>query len=169
MDIIENLKSCSEESINEQYGVKTIPVELARIDIKINEMLDYWIGLSKDDKEIISLYISEDIAWLLMCFGIRMATYSLRLSNQRYFTNGLLAIGMTLGILDIRDIWVVLPLYCDAQKKTGLSFDEILDQDIKFASTLRNFIGRDEENKTLKCMGYVIGYEYDNPTYMRTW
>ena len=110
------------------------------------------------------------MAWHLLRFGIAMATYSLRLSEQRYFTNGLLAISMTLEKMDIRDILVVLPLYCDAQKKTGLSFDEILKQSNAFAATLKSFISRDEKNRSLGCMGYILEVDENNtPTYKRTW
>ena len=90
--------------------------------------------------------------------------------SQRYFTNGLLAISMTIGVLDLRDLLVVLPLYCDVQKKNNLSFDAILKQDYKFTPILRDFINRDEIDKSLKCMGYFLEIDANgNSTYQRAW
>ena len=170
MDIIAELKYVLEASKNNQNTDNSIPAQLSDIDEKINEILDYWTNVNQEERGQILKFITVDIAWFLFCFGIKMATYSLRLSNQRYFTNGLLAIGMTLGILDTRDIWVILPLFCDAQKKTGLSFDEILGQNSDFSSELKDFINRDEKDKTLECMGYILDVdENNNPTYKRTW
>ena len=174
MDIIEDLNYYWEESIKasikEDYGVEIIPIQLSEVDIGVNEVMDSYRCIGKDEQDRLDEYIYEGFAWFLLRFGIRMATYSLRLSDQRYFTNGLCDIGMTQGVLDIRDILVILPLYCDAQKKTGLSFDEALSQNSKFTSTLRDFIGRDERNKTLSCMGYVCEIDENNiPTYQRTW
>jgi len=170
MDIIISLTSVLEELKKSKYIVKSIPVQLLETDKKINEILDYCINTSLYEIAQIHKLITIDMAWLLLGFGIRMATYSLRLSNQKYFTNGLFAISMTLGILDIRDILVVLPLYCDAQKKNKLSFKEILKQNNEFSSILEAFINRDEKDKSLECMGYVIEIdENSNPTYQRIW
>ena len=61
-------------------------------------------------------------------------------------------------------------LYCDVQKKHGLSFDEILRQNNDFSSVLRDFINRNEKDKSLECMGYVLEVdENNNPIYRRTW
>ena len=110
------------------------------------------------------------MAWLLLSFGIRMATYSLRLENQRYFTNGLLAISLTVEVLDKRELLIILPLYFDVQSKTNLSFDEILEKNNEFSFILKNFNNRDEKDKSLECMGYVLDFdENNNPIYQRTW
>jgi len=140
------------------------------VDKIVNEVLNYYISISQDEQDRIHKLITVEMAWLLLCFGIRMATYSLRLSNQKYFTNGLFAIGMTLGILDRRELLLILPLYYDAQKKNGLSFDEILKQKNEFASMLEDFFKRNEKDKTLECMGYDLKVdENNNPIYLRIW
>ena len=140
------------------------------MDKIVNEVLNYYISISQDEQDRIHKLITVEMAWLLLCFGIRMATYSLRLSNQKYFTNGLFAIGMTLGILDRRELLLILPLYYDAQKKNGLSFDEILKQKNEFASMLEDFFKRNEKDKTLECMGYDLKVdENNNPIYLRIW
>jgi len=170
MDIIKKMECILEDSKNSSYIVKDIPVQLLEIDKIINEILDFCKGLSQGEQDLIYKSVTVEMAWLLICFGIRMATYSLRLSNQRYFTNGLFAISMTLGIVDRRDILLILPLYYDVQKKNGLSFNDILKQNNAFISILKDFLNRDEKDKSLECMGYVLGIdENNNPIYQRTW
>lgn len=114
--------------------------------------------------------ISTDIAWLLLCFAINMATYSLRLSEQKYFSNGLIALGMVLGNLDRREIMVVMPLYYNVSKQKKLSFEKVLNLNDEFAALVKNFLSRNEEDKTLESMGYIlVKDENSNLIYQRTW
>ena len=122
----------------------------------INTILDYYIDINQDERNRIRESITIEMAWLLLCFGIRMATYSLRLSDQKYFTNGLLAISMMVGILGKREILLILPLYYDAQKKNAFSFAGLIKQNSSFTSLLEEFLIRDEIDKSLECMGYVL-------------
>jgi len=170
MDIICKLGAIFAESKVTLYAAMDIPVQLSEIDKKVNEIIDYYACISQDEQDKIHKSVTVEMAWFLLCFGIRMATYSLRLSSQKYFTNGLLAIGATWGILDRRELLIILPLYNDAQKKKGLSFDEILKKQNEFTSVLKEFNNRDENEKTLECMGYTIELDEDNnQTYRRTW
>jgi len=170
MDVIKKLESALEELKNSQYAVIDIPVQLSDMDEKMNEILDYCVGIGQGEQDQIRKSVTVEMAWLLLCFGIRMATYSLRLSSQKYFANGLFALGMTLGVLDRRELLLILPLYCDVQKKNGLSFNEILRQNNDFTPVLKDFINRDEKDKSLECMGYTLEIdENNNPTYQRTW
>jgi hypothetical protein len=170
MDIVEQWESVLEKLQDNQYVVKDVPIQLSEIDREINETFDSFSRIDQDGQSLICQRVTVEMAWLFLCFGIRMATYALRLSSQKYFTNGLLAIGMTLGMLDEREMLVILPLYCDVQKKTGLSFDEVLKRNNAFSSVLKNFMNRDEKDRSLECMGYILEIdENDNPTYQRTW
>jgi hypothetical protein len=69
-----------------------------------------------------------------------MASYSRRLSEQRYFTNGLLALGLASPELDTRDVRLVLSLYWYVHKKNGLSFDDAFNQNDAFAPVLEDCI-----------------------------
>jgi hypothetical protein len=170
MDIREKFIFVLEESRRNQYGVKDIPVCLSKVDQEINEIIDNYTNIDDCARDTIRAVVTVEVAWLLLCFGVRMATYSLRLSNQRYFTNGLLAIGMAFGVLDGRELLVILPLYCDVEKKTKLSFDDLFKQNDDFSVILKNFINRDEKDKSLECMGYILKIDENNgPTYQRTW
>jgi len=170
MDIINRLNHVLEEVKKGQYGVANIPTKLTGLDMEIGEIVDYYTSSNDCVKEYVHKSITEDMSWQLMCYGIRMATFSLRCSCQKHFDNGLSAIGMTLGKLDLRELLIVLPLYCDVQKKNNLSFDKLLDKKDDLSYFLEEFINRDESNKTLECMGYVLEYDENNvPTYRRTW
>ena len=170
MDIINNINFILQKSQAEQYGVKNISIQLSETDEKINTIIDYCKNIKMEEKDKIRKLMTTEMAWLLLCFGIRMATYSLRLSNQDYFINGLIAISMTLGILDQRELLVVLSLYCDVQKKCKLSFDQILKRHDEFSFLLKSFNNREEKDKSIECMGYILALdENDNPTYQKTW
>jgi len=159
------------EKMNDQIDHQRVPVQISKSGLLFLELVDDYMMLSKVDKEEVKIHLTIKMAWYLLSFGVSMATYSLRLSNQKYFTNGLFAVSMTFGLLDIRDILVILPLFCDAQKKNNLSFDEILKQKNDFSLELENFINRDEKDKSLECMGYIIKVDESNNQayYYRTW
>ncbi len=171
MQIVDKLHTVAEEvTSNRQYDVISIPDKLLDIDIRINDIIEEYLQLSKQRKSCVDNAITHEIAWILLSFAIRMATYSLRLSSQRFFTNGLQSLGMSIGVLDVREIWVVLVLYSDVHEKIGLSLETVLHQGSDFSSLLRDFIGRNKQEKSLSSMGYVIHIdENNNPTYIRTW
>ena len=49
--------------------------------------------ISNEERILMHNNISIDVAWSLLSISENMATYSFRLSKQRFFTNGLLALG----------------------------------------------------------------------------
>ncbi|MCL1799490.1 MAG: hypothetical protein FWG23_07120 [Eggerthellaceae bacterium] len=170
MDIAKRLRLILRESENEQYGPEVISTQMSETDKRINEVMHYCDTMSKEERKEARSSITIDIAQLLLCFGARMATYSLRLSEEKCLTYGLSAIDMAFEVLDIRDIWVVLVLYCDVQKRSGFSLDGIFDRGGEFTHELKNFIHRKDEFKTLECMGYSLEVdENDLLIYRRAW
>ena len=170
MDINKDLTPVLEKLKNTQYSVNEVPSKLSDIDKSISKIIDSCIKANQYEQKRINKSITIEAAWWLLCFGIRMATYALRFSSQEYFTHGLYAIGMTLGVLDEREILLVLPLYCDVQKKNELSFENILQHNNEFSLMLKNFMNRSKEDKSIECMGYVLRIdENNNPTYQRAW
>jgi len=170
MDIIYKLNMVIEEVKKGHYGVMNIPLQLTDTDLLIDEIIEMYKNMNKEEKGELKKSISMDTAWQLLCYAIRMATYSLRLLSQKCFTNGLFAMSITLGILDERELLIVMPLYYDVQKKNSLSFDELLKRNDDFSIFLDVFINRKEEDKTLECMGYILeNDENNNPIYRRTW
>lgn len=171
MQLLKKLEDILFEAKNSgEYWVKAVPNSMMKMDVELNSIIENYVSLSEEEKKLVCIGISTDIAWLLLCFAINMATYSLRLSVQKYFTNGLTALGMVLGILDPREIILIMPLYYDVYKRNGLSFDKVLNQNDEFSLFVNNYLNRNDEDKTLASMGYILTIDEDNnPTYQRTW
>lgn len=153
-----------------EYWEVKIPISMMKMDVELNRIIDKYDILSIEEKKLIRNGISTDIAWLLLGFAINMATYTLRLSEQKYFSNGLIALGMVLGILDQREIILIMSLYYDVSKRNKMSFDKIISQNDEFATFVKNYLNRNEEDKTLESTGYILTKdENNNLIYKRTW
>lgn len=161
LKIIEN-----EDDYCEEY----VPESIKETDIKLNKLIENYSILSIEEKNIVRNSLSIKNAWILLCFSINMATYALRLSKERYFINGLTALAMIIGILDIREIILVMPLFYDVSKKNNFSFTKILAQQDSFSDFVKLFLNRREEDKSLECMGYILTRDKNNNLfYKRTW
>lgn len=171
MNILKELEITLKEAKDSgEYWEKGAPSSMMKMDIELNRIIVEYNLLSNEEKKSVCKGISTDIAWLLLCFAINMATYSLRFSEQKYFSNGLTALGMVLGILDQREIILIMPLYYDVHKRERLSFERVLNHNDEFASFVKNFLNRNEEDKTLESMGYILtADENNNPIFQRTW
>lgn len=171
MNIIKELEATLKEAQNSgEYWEKGVPSSMMKMDIELNRIIGEYNLLSNEEKKSVCKGISTDIAWLLLCFATNMATYSLRFSEQKYFSNGLAALSIILGIIDQREIILIMPLYYDVFKRNKLSFESILNQEGEFSAFVRNFLSRNEDDKTLECMGYILTKDdNNNPIYQRTW
>ncbi len=159
--IIENLEEIQKRVFQKNSKNMIVPILMDEEDEKINKVLDNF----NPDKESENLKVSIEIAWLLMGFGFNMATYSLRTGNQRYFTNGLNAIEIASQSIDSRDAMRLLPLYWDVFKQKELSFEPIISQNTEFSKTLQKFLNREEADKTLKSMSFMLIGEGENIQY----
>jgi len=139
-----------------------LPIEMSKIDIDTNNVLEQYVNLSKKKKS--KVHLSNDIQELLWSFGFNMATYALRLGEQKYFTHGLIALGWASKV-DIRDVLVILAAYWDVHKRRKLSFQTAIEQGNDFAEILQQFTARKEADKTLECMGIELVGEGQNIQY----
>ena len=135
-------------------NILVVPTNMYKTYVDINKIIDTYLLLENTEK--VNIKVSYDVAWLLLGFGFYMATYALRLSEQRYFNNGLVAIGIASKTVDLRDALRLLALYWDVHKKTNLSFEFVLSQNNEFSKVLQRFIERKESDKSLDCMGFEI-------------
>ncbi len=142
-------------------GNRIIEIEMSKTDKEINKVMDNILSSGKID----IITISNDVGWLLIGFGFNMATYSLRTGNQRYFNNGLAAIGIASKIVDLRECLRLLSLYWDVHKKKGLDFEFIISKNMYFSRIIKDFIDREEKNKSLECMEYFISGNGNNIQY----
>lgn len=171
MKIIEELDNilCKAKE-NGEYLRKDLPSTMMAMDKEINITVESYSKLTEERKIKIEKMISIDIAWLLLCFAINMATYSLRLTEQEYFTNGLTALRIVFRMFDEREIILIMSLYYDVHKRTGLSFEKTLNYNDEFTSFISKFLRRNEDEKSLKAMGYILMKdENNNLIYQRTW
>lgn len=152
-----------------QIGYWKLPIP-SDVDMEIINCIKNSKSLSNDDQLNIKNSINTDIARMLLYFSERMATLSLRTNDQDVFLIGLLALDMIGGREDIREILLIMPLYYDVSKRNKLSFDKVLSQNDDFASFVKDFLSRNEDEKTLESMGYILTKDgSDNPIYQRTW
>jgi len=166
--MIENI--IEKAKCNGEFLEKSIPFVMMEMDIELNKVINEILILTAEEKNTLSNEITVESAWTLLNFAMNMATYALRTSEQRYFTNGLIALELVLNILDKREILILMPLYYDLFKRHNMSFEVILNQNNKFSDFVKAFIDRDDENKTLECMGFILSKDKnENITYVRTW
>lgn len=167
MDIIKNLETVSIAVDHIGYWNMEIP---SQADDEISKNIEYFRKIAKSEKDKIKNNVSEDIAWLLLSFSERMATLSLRTCDQNIFCNGMFALDIAYGKLDSREILIIMSLYFDVSVKNRLSFDEILKQKEPISETIQLFLNREEEDKKISAMGYIIENDKMNqPAYKRTW
>ena len=142
----------------------TIPISMSIYDVDINKLIENYLLLTKEKR--IEIRISEEVGWLLLGFGFSMATYSLRLNDQKYFTHGLIAMNIAYKAIDWREILRVLAAYWDVHKRKRLSFQTAIEQsDNDFSMVLQQFITRRKSSKSLKSMGLELVGEGQNIQY----
>jgi hypothetical protein len=160
-NIIFELEMIQKEIIKNQQNNVIVPVLMSKTDKEINEVMDILLS----SKNTCNFKISIDVAWLLMGFGFNMATYSLWTAEQRYFNNGLTAIGIASQFIDLRDCLRLLSLYWDVFVKKGLSFKSVISQNSTFSVIVKKFLERKELDKSLECMGFILTGENDSVQY----
>jgi|GEM_PF-3378424 len=161
-----------ETEMEKAHGMFTphkVPAIMRESDKLYCDLIDEYAQLPEAEKECIRKNISVKDAWFLYGFGIAMATYSLRFPEQRYFTNGLFALGIAHAVLDTRDIWLVLSLYWNTHEMNALSFDDVLKQNDGFTPVLKEYVEGGSASRSFETMGYVLEDTEDGPTYVRTW
>jgi hypothetical protein len=167
MSIIVKLDEILKRVVEIGYWKLPIP---SNIDTDIINCIKSYQSLPKDKQMSLRDSINMDIARLLLYFSERMATFALRTRDQDVFQLGLLALDLINGQEYLREILFVMPLFYDASKRSKLSFEKVPYQNDDFANFIEDFLSRDEEDKSLECMGYILTKDEDNNlTYQRTW
>ena len=156
--IIKNAKKSGE------FYQRVIPEEMFIMDAKFTKLIE---KLSEYNNEI-KKHITMDIAWFVLSYSWRMATYVLRSSRQKEFNDGLLGLEFIYDTIDKREIMIVLSLYSDLSKRKNLNFKEIINRKTDFSSFVLKFINRDEGKNSIQCMGVsLVKDERNNLTYKR--
>jgi hypothetical protein len=171
MNIVKELEIILEEAKSSgEYFEQSVSISMMRMDRKLNKIIENFVNLSKEQMDVVGNAISNEIAWLLLNFATNMVTYSLRGSEQRYFSNGLMSLRMIFNTLDQREIILVMALFYDASKRNKLSFKMALELNDEFSDFVLGFLNRREEDKTLESMGYTLSRDQNNHLiYKRMW
>jgi hypothetical protein len=169
LEVIRTLETISNKIVD--YGNSPIPSEA---DKEILACMKSYSNLPLVLKMKLKEEISVSVSWLLLCFGERMATLSLRKNNQLTFDMGLLALSIVNGngLVDGREITLILSLYCDVNLRNSntISFENILSNDDEFIENIALFLNREKEDKDILVMGYIFEVnELNEFTYKRTW
>ena len=153
-------------------GWGTLPIP-DRLDFRIAELVRQWEGLGKLERISTASQLSNDQKRTLVTYGERMASWAVRDSNAKLIHSGLLAVGI--GWLDDwRENVLVVPPHYDAANRIGAIPEELFEEAARFlpvgpADTLREFLRRSNEDKSLVAMGYIVGSDSDGFRYQRTW
>ena len=167
MSIVAELEEIRKRLRDIGYWTLTIPSDE---DYEIIKCLSDYQKLSKGQKLAFKNDITYDMAGLLIYFSERMATLSLRSKEQNIFESGLYALDVSSDKRDFREILMILSLYYDVSNRNKLSFDSFINQKEALTESLMTFINRNDKDKTLECMGYILTRdENNNPIYQRTW
>ena len=167
MKITEKLDDIYKKII--EIGYWSLPIS-SDVDYDIINCIKSYQDLSINKQASFRKSVTGESTRLLLYFSERMATLSLRTSNQNMFQVGLIALEIIAEELDVRDIHLIMSLYYDVAIRNNLSFEKVLNQNDGFSVFVKTFLDRKEEDKTLESMGYKLTNDNDNnPIYQRTW
>lgn len=142
--------------VNNHYYDKNLPAKMSNADKNLNIIFDSYKLYGAEGRKKTDQFITPEIAWQLLGFSIRMATYSLRLSDERLFANGMVALSIIIDILDKREVLIAITLFFDIKQKHCFSFNSFLKQNDRFSVLLEDFTKRKPEDQSLECMGYTL-------------
>lgn len=152
-----------------EIGYWKLPIP-SKTDASIREIIKLYRKANGVERNKAKSDLSDGVAKLLIFFSERMATYALRTGSQEVFDDGLMALEIVYGFVDLAEILVCFSLYYDVSQKHGLSFKTFEGTEVSIREALKGFLSRVEQDKSLEAMGYSILIDDSNqPTYKRNW
>lgn len=151
------------------YYKHPIPSE---IDKNITEALTSLGKCDEKQLNVIAGQVTGDNSRVLGLYAERMASLAVRERNPDRLRQGLLGLLIYSRAEDSRDVLLVLSLLHDAAVRLGKDPKEIFDEVGSIAGgadLLRDFLARNEEDKSIDAMGYEETMSEDGFLYKRTW
>lgn len=116
----------------------------------------------------------EQQGLVLRVFGERMASAAVRNKDPALLKTAAIGFLLDVSYSDVRDVLIVLPLFCDAIKRLKLNAKSFCKSvraitGEQLASPLEKFLKRKEQDKSLEAMGYIASADADGFRYVRTW
>jgi len=167
--MVNNLLSLLKQALDSAYYKHPIPSE---IDEKLNEIIAGFEKYESYQLDLIADEVTGDNARVLGLFAERMASLAVREKNIDRVKQGLLGLLIYSHTVDHRDVLLVLSLLYDAIIKTGYNPKDIFEEMgsiIGRSDILKDFLSRNEEDKSIGAMGYEESNNEEGFLYRRTW
>jgi hypothetical protein len=153
------------------WGASRIPTE---IDDEITDLVKRYLELDDEDKKTVRLSVKRDQKFVFLAFAERMASLAIRLKSREPLMLAMMAMFLQIGIGDVREDIIRLSLVHAAAEKLEIDprsvFMESAQQfGLDDTSGLEAFLGRSDEDKSIKSMGYTEGLDQDGFRFVRTW
>jgi hypothetical protein len=160
-------------NVEQARGYALMPIPQAR-DTQILDLVQAWVALDESARDYDARAISHRQSRVLLAFGERMASTSVREGSQKPLLPGLLAVGIGGLHEDSREAITVLPLFYDAAQRTGVDPENIFEGAAALlpepiASDIRRFPHRSATDRSLQAMWYSVGADSDGFRYVRNW
>lgn|GEM_PF-2383867 len=129
---------------------------LSDTDYALVQCLKPYDTLGSPEKKALRKALSEELAGFLLVFAERIAGYLLNEKDETLFHLGLHTLDACMEKGKSRDIFMVLSLFHDIYIRHLFVFADFLSSDEPIGKTLRAFLARDSEAKSIEAMGYII-------------
>ena len=161
------LKNVDIEKYSDEEVLPAIPDrEIIRFIALINELRGY------EQKSLVFSINTEDSTKLLI-FSERMASLAVREKSLDKIICGFYALSYCFKVEDWRDVMVRICLLCHSILKLGYSPEDVLSKikfsDLEFKKFLKDFLSRNEQDKSLKAFLYVESEEKGEFLYKNIW
>jgi hypothetical protein len=158
-------------SVNVGAGLLPIP---SKLDDETAAVIKRFVAVaSPERKEIASLFTREHTD-VLLGFAERMASLAVRLNRGDLIEQGLAAVVLERGMLDVREDMLVLAPLCDSAERLGLDARTLFRAAASLlpgglSKVVAEFPDRPARSRGLEAMGYLVSSDGDGFRYRRTW
>ncbi len=169
MNVLENLHFLLNHALESSYFKQPLNSE---IDQKLKKEISALRLITKKELDLLFKKISCNESRILGLFAERMASIAVRNHDITLVKYGLYALLIYSQTEDPRDVILVLSLLYDAADKISEHAKETFESVIsetKEEKLLRNFLKRNDEDKSIESMGYKESKDKDGFLYVRTW
>ena len=154
------------------WGTSRIPND---VDAEIKDIINKYLSLGDDGaKKSIRESVGRDQKRVFLAFAERMASLAVRLNSQEPLMMAMMAMFLQIGIGDVREDIIILTLIHAAAEKISsdprfVFLESARQFGLNDTSGLEAYLGRSNESKSLKSMGYSEGVDEDGFRFVRLW
>ena len=138
---------------------------VAKAYIEIEQCIESYKKLSKDDRILTRMYLSDEVRSYIYSFVDVAANICLNEPKQTIFTNALYMIGIKYPNIDFRDDFSEMVMICDVALRKNLSYNEYLLSGDMFAEKVKKYLLSSDIEKVLGFMRNVIKTDINGKQY----